>query len=114
MIAFITRAFGLNPVNARADQANPLDDVFDFGHSEEGFVSYRRRPLQGLSRPEEWFAKLLSVPVPEGEQPVVPRARPLCPPSFEPGTAVAAGLGAAAVTAVLASRDSQWISARRG
>ncbi len=101
VIAFVRSVFGLRPLNAREASAQALDDVFDFGHAEPGFVSYPRG--HGLNRgltPQDWYARLLSLPIPQGAEPAVPAARNLCPPSPNPTAGAIAAVAAGGVTLV--------------
>ena len=110
LISFVTRVFGLRPVNDRAARATPLEDVFDFSHSEPGFVSYPAgHRLNPALTPRDWYARLLAMPIPEGTAPVVPKARALCPPApFAPDVAggVAAGVAAGALTLGAGARQA--------
>ena len=103
VLAFVRRVFGLRPINAREAAAVPLEDAFDFGHAEPGFVSYSdRRRLPAASTPQDWYARLLAMPVPAGATPQVPKARTLCPPpapDLVAGGLAAAGAGAAVLLA---------------
>jgi phospholipase C len=98
VLAFVRRVFGLQPINAREEKAAPLEDAFDFSHSERGFVSYTdRRRLPTTVTPQDWYASLLARPVPVGATPEVPAARPLCPtnpPDVAAGAVAAVGAGA--------------------
>ena len=100
VLAFVRRVFGLQPINAREARAAPMEDAFDFSHSEPGFVSYTdRRRLPTTLTAQDWYASLLARPVPAGAAPQVPAARPLCPsnqPDLAAGAVAAAGAGAVA------------------
>ena len=103
VLAFVRSVFGLRALNSREAAANPLEDAFDFGHSEAGFVSYTgRRRLANDLLPTGWEAGLLSRPVPEGESPSIPRPRVLCPPHLDLAGGAAAAAGAALVLGAMA------------
>jgi phospholipase C len=107
VLALVRTVFGLEPLNSREATASPLEDVFDFGHAEKGFVSYsdhRRLPVNEI--PQEWYAAMLARPIPAGETPSVPRARPLCPssPNLVAGAAAAGAAGVVATAAGLRLR----------
>jgi phospholipase C len=99
VIAFVRRLFGLRPVNERDAGARPLEDMFDFGHAQPGFVSYPRgHGLNPSLTPRDWYARLLSLPIPRGSDPVVPAARKLCAPAMNPSAGVVAAAAAGGVT----------------
>jgi phospholipase C len=101
-LALIERTFGLRPMTSRDAAANPFEDVFDFGHPELGWIDYPERRLDGCGAPSGWSAQLLALPVPRsGTAGVIPTARRLC--SSRPSPNLAAGVGAAAAIAGVAS-----------
>lgn len=107
VLALIRTVFGLRPLNSRDEKAIPLEDAFDFTHAEKGFVSYTdRRRLALDETPQGWYAAMLARPVPVGESPSVPKARPLCPPAFNPVAGVGAALAAGTVAVVAGRRRS--------
>jgi phospholipase C len=110
VMSFVSRVFGLRPVNDRASKAGPLDDVFDFSHAEPGFVSYPAgHRLNPSLVPQDWYARLLSLPIPEGAAPVVPKARALrTTASLTPDVAagVVAGIAAGALTLGVGARQA--------
>ena len=103
VLAFVSRVFGLRPVNARAASSKPLEDAFDFSTRELSFVSYRGAAIAPPGT-VSWVKDLLARPVPEGESPSVPRARALCPPAADLGGGALAGTVAAAATGLAAAR----------
>jgi phospholipase C len=107
VLALVRTVFGLKPLNSREAKASPLDDVFDFGHAEKGFVSYPDRRLAVAETPQGWYAEMLARSIPMGETPSVPRARALCPsnPNLVAGAAAAAAGGAVATAAGLRLRS---------
>jgi phospholipase C len=101
VLAFVRRLFGVRPVNDRDAGARPLEDMFDFGHAETGFVSYPAdRRLNPELTPRDWYGRLLALPVPAGEPGEVPAARPLCPARLDVTAAAVAAAAAGGVTLV--------------
>ncbi len=99
VMAFVRRVFGLRPVNEREAKARPLEEMFDFGHPELAFVSYPPgHRLNPSLTPRDWYARLLSLPIPAGSRPAVPRARPVCPPSLNPAAGAVAAVAAGGLT----------------
>ena len=105
VLAFIRTVFRLRPVNDREAGAAPISDAFDFGHAETGFVSYTdRRRLASDEQPQDWYARLLALPVPPGARSEVPKPRPLCPPTPPDLTAGAVAAAAAGGLTLAAAR----------
>ena len=107
-LALLERTFGLRPLTRRDASANPFEDAFDFGRRELGFIDYPERPLDSCGAPLDWYASLLSLPVPSsGNAGRVPAARPLCPPRPSPdvsaGVAGGVVVGAVAAAAAMAA-----------
>jgi phospholipase C len=101
-LSLIERTFGLKPLTRRDAGANPFEDAFDFGRRELAFIDYPTRRLDSCVAPLDWYASLLSLPVPRsGVAGRVPAARPLCPAQPRPdlNAGVVAGLAAGAVAA---------------
>ena len=99
-LALIEHTFGLRPMAARDEAADPFSDVFDFAQRDLSFVEYLEHDLGGT--PGDWYGDLLARPIPcSGIAGRVPPARTLCEPR-PPSPDFAAGLGAAAVIAGVA------------
>ena len=101
-LALIERTFGLRPLTQRDASANPFEDVFDFGRRELGFVDYPERQLDSCGAPVDWYATLLSRPVPRSGNPGrAPAARPLC--ALEPKPDLTAGVAGGVVVGAVAT-----------
>ena len=106
-LALVERTFGLRPLADRDAAADPFEDVFDFVHSEPGFIDYPERRLDSCgAAPVGWAGQLLSLPVPRsGSAGRVPAARALC--DSRPLPDLATGLAAGAAIAAVAAAGSR-------